>query len=342
MGAFSEWQPQYAARGISTFPVVVDESRKKPAVKGYLKIGLPTSGQLVMKFPSHDALGIACKKNRLTVLDVDTTDERELADGLSRHGMTPFVVRSGSGHFQAWYRNNGENRRIRPDPKRPVDILGDGYVVAPPSMGSRGRYQIIQGHMDDLDRLPKMINVDPISHSVSEQPDPLGSVAPEGKSSAGLKAGEGRNNSLFRRVMRQAHHASSQEELIQMAIHANQQFADPLPSDEVLSVSKSAWKYKQAGRLMVTGGEATAVVFQSDVDHLWDQPNAMTLLIRLRLAHGYRNGGSFPLSNAFAESMDMSVPTFRAAREVLADRSFIEILHPGGKGKNDPPIVRLM
>ncbi|MGY5793684.1 bifunctional DNA primase/polymerase len=341
-GAFAEWQPRYAAHGISTFPVVVDDKRKKPAVKGYLKIGLPTSGQLALKFPAHNALGIACKRNRLTILDVDTTDERELADGLSRHGQTPFIVRSGSGHFQAWYRNSGESRHIRPDPERPVDILGDGYVVAPPSIGARGRYQIIQGKLDDLDNLPAMANV--IKPVASFRIDPKMSARDDkGISRAnGMRAGDGRNNSLFTRALRQAHQASTQEDLIQMVQHANQQFAEPLPADEVLSVSKSAWKYKQQGRLMVTGGEATAVIFQSDIDHLWDQPNAVSLLIRLRLANGHRNGNGFALSSAFAESMDMSIPTFRAARDVLVDRFFIEILHPGGKGKNDPPIVRLL
>ena len=345
MGAFAEWQPEYAARGISTFPVVVGDNQKKPAVKGYLKIGLPTSGQLALKFPAHEALGIACRRNKLTILDVDTADERELADGLSRHGTTPFIVRSGSGHFQAWYRNNGEGRQIRPDPGRPVDILGDGYVVAPPSMGAKGRYQIIQGTMDDLDRLPAMI-----TKRVEEKPgfprrdrpdvSELSDTPPRRVNS--MRKGDGRNNSLFTRALRQARQATELEELFQMVHHANTQFAEPLPNEEVLSVSRSAWKYKQEGRLMVTGGEATAVIFQSDIDHLWDKPNAVTLLIRLRLAHGHRNGGQFALSNAYAEAMDMSIPTFRAARADLADRYFLEIVHPGGKGKNDPPIVRLL
>lgn len=338
MGLFAEWQPRYAEHGISTFPVIVDDNRKKPAVKGYLKIGMPTSGQLALKFPHDDALGLACKRSRISVLDVDTTDERVLADGLSDHGSTPFIVRSGSGHFQAWYRNNGEPRRIRPDPARPIDILGHGYVVAPPSQGSRGRYEIIQGSMDDLDRLPKMTFAAASEPEAEQHED----VRPRTADFTRMQQGSGRNNTLFRRALRQAHQASTQEELIQMISHANQQFAEPLPADEVLSVSKSAWKYKEQGRLMITGGEATAVIFQSDVDHLWDEPNAVTLLVRLRLANGYRNGGSFALSSSFAESMDMSVPTFRAARDVLVDRFFLEIVHPGGKGKNDPPLVRLL
>lgn len=346
MGAFAEWQPEYAARGISTFPVVVDDKLKKPAVKGYLKIGLPTSSQLALKFPAHEALGIACRRNKLTILDVDTTDERELADGLTKHGPTPFIVRSGSGHFQAWYRNGGEGRRIRPDPERPVDILGDGYVVAPPSMGARGRYAIIQGSMDDLDRLPAMIGTrvfpQPATSADKDKPKIVDQSDKPIHRASGMRDGDGRNNSLFTRALRQARLATTKEELIQMVHHANTQFAEPLPNEEVLSVSASAWKYKQAGRLMVTGGEATAVIFQSDIDHLWDRPNAISLLIRLRLAHGHRNGGEFALSSAYAESMDMSVPTFRTARDDLADRFFIKIVHPGGRGKNDPPIVRLL
>ncbi|CAK7257724.1 MULTISPECIES: bifunctional DNA primase/polymerase [unclassified Shinella] len=339
MGAFAEWQPRYAEHGIVTFPVVVDEKRKKPAIQGYLKIGLPTSGQLVMKFPEHDALGLACKRNRISVLDVDTTDERELADGLARHGQTPFIVRSGSGHFQAWYRNSGESRRIRPDPTRPVDILGNGYVVAPPSMGARGRYQIIQGNMDDLDRLPKMINVAPIT---GRGEDLSARKTQSGPDLAGMHQGSGRNNTLFSRALRQAHVASTKEELIQMVSQANQQFAQPLPADEVLSVSHSAWKYKEAGRLMVTGGEATAVIFQSDIDHLWDQPTALSLLVRLRLANGHRNGEPFPLTSGIAAKLNISKDTYLAARKVLIDRFFLEIVHPGGRGRHDQPLVRLM
>ncbi|MGE7367884.1 bifunctional DNA primase/polymerase [Neorhizobium sp. NPDC001467] len=335
MAAFAEYQPRYAEHGIITFPVVISPDRKKPAVSGYLKIGLPTSSQLVLKFPEHDALGFACKRSRISVLDVDTDDERELADGLSTFGPSPFIVRSGSGHFQAWYRNNGEMRKIRPDPARPVDILGDGYVVAPPSMGTRGRYQIIQGSMDDLDRLPTMKKLE--AANVDQAPS---SSVPERFSK--MQQGDGRNASLFKRALRQAHQATTKEELIQMVSQANQQFAQPLSADEVLSVSRSAWKYKQEGRLMVTGGEANAVIFQSDIDHLWDQPLGLSLLVRLRMAHGWRNGSPFPLAKGMAKSLDVSVPTYLAARDTLVDRMFLEIVHPGGKGKNDPPIVRLL
>lgn len=333
MGLFAEWQPRYAEHRIPTFPVTPD---KKPGISNYQKIGTRVSSQIALRFPDHDAFGVGCKISRLTILDVDTNDERVLADGLDEFGPTPFIVRSGSGNFQAWYRNNGETRKVRPDPQRPIDILGDGFVVAPPSIGRKGQYQIISGTLDDLENLPRMkgSKIDPKNqhdtHSSSSHPH------------RGLREGQGRNNSLLRPALRSAHHATTLEELIQMVSHANQQFAEPLPADEVLSVSKSAWKYKEAGRLMAPGGEATAVVFQSDADHLWDQPKALSLLIRLRMKNGFRNGAPFPLAQGMAKSMGMSIPTYRAARDVLVDRFFLEIVHPGGNGPNDPAMVRLL
>ena len=96
---------------------------------------------LARRFPDCDAFGfrVGARAN-ITVLDIDTPDERVLADALDKHGNTPVVVRSGGGKFQAWYSHNGERRSIRPDRSRPIDILGDGYVVAPPSHGVVAQY----------------------------------------------------------------------------------------------------------------------------------------------------------------------------------------------------------
>lgn len=151
VGLFAEWQPRYAERGIATFPV----RNKRPAVKGYLKAGMRASQEFASKFPGEGAFGLACRNSGITVLDVDTPDERVLADAMSEFGPTPFVVRSGSGNHQAWYRHNGERRRVRPD-HRPIDILGDGFVVAPPSIGAKGIYTILTGSLDDLAGLPAM------------------------------------------------------------------------------------------------------------------------------------------------------------------------------------------
>ena len=39
------------------------------------------------------------------------------------------------------FRYNGEARRIRAVPDLPIDVMGGGFAVAPPSMGSTGRYE---------------------------------------------------------------------------------------------------------------------------------------------------------------------------------------------------------
>jgi hypothetical protein len=153
--SFGVWQPKYAAHRIATFPVHVAAGEKKPKIRGWQKVGLQGSAKLAGKFANADAFGF-CPGHRsgLTILDIDTSDERVLADALSLRGQTPIIIRSGSGKYQAWYRFNGEKRLIRPDPDKPIDILGGGFVVAPPSVGARSNYQFIQGDLDDLDRLP--------------------------------------------------------------------------------------------------------------------------------------------------------------------------------------------
>jgi hypothetical protein len=159
---FAEWQPIYAQHGIATFPVTIEPSGKRPAIKGYGRVGLDGREQLVFKFAAAEALGFMCgPRTKISVGDVDTINERELSDFLDRHGTTPIITRTASGKFHAWYRHNGERRCIKPWQGRPFDILGGGFVVAPPSRTPSGnRYQFISGSLDDLDHLPIMRNLD--------------------------------------------------------------------------------------------------------------------------------------------------------------------------------------
>ncbi|MGA7527001.1 MAG: bifunctional DNA primase/polymerase, partial [Pseudolabrys sp.] len=157
-GLFARWQPLYAEHGIPTFPV----RDKRPAVRGYLKLGSITSTRLAEKFPDANAIGFALgERSKITVLDVDTPDERVLVDALDHHGRTPIIVHSGSANFQAWYRWNGERRQIRPFGDKPIDVLGGGYVVAPPSRGTKSTYQFIEGSLDDITRLPRLRGLPP-------------------------------------------------------------------------------------------------------------------------------------------------------------------------------------
>jgi Bifunctional DNA primase/polymerase, N-terminal len=153
---FREWQPLYAEKGIPTFPVGAD---KKPHTKGYLKTGLTGTKKLAEKFSDANAFGFGLgKRSGVTIVDIDTHNDAVLADAQRQYGSSPIIVQTGGG-YHAWYKHRGERRLIRPDPDKPIDILGGGFVIAPPSRVAKGEYRIIQGSLDDLDHLPLLHQV---------------------------------------------------------------------------------------------------------------------------------------------------------------------------------------
>ncbi|MEO1921831.1 MAG: bifunctional DNA primase/polymerase [Sphingomonadaceae bacterium] len=313
-GLFAEWQPRYADAGIPTFPV----RDKRPAVKGYLKTGLKASGQFALKFSDEDAFGFACRRNRITVLDVDTPDERILCDALSEFGPTPLVVRSGSGNWQAWYRNGGEKRKVRPDPARPIDILGDGFVVAPPSRGSKGRYELISGSLEDLAKLPLMRRRE-VERAAEATPANDTEHVQEGL----------RNQTLWRRCMAHARNCETVEGLIAFAADTNRTaFAEPLPDGEVLAVATKVWAKQLKGENWFGAGQR--VVFDhTEIDGLLrTDPDAFILLTLLRRHHW---GREFHVANAMAESMPgggWSRKRFADTRSRLERHGEIEMIRP--------------
>lgn len=87
-------------------------------------------------------------RNRLTVIDIDARGaegERLLADVQREVGNARFIVRNGGGGFHLYYRHAGEGRKIRLDPRRPIDLLGGGQIVLPPSRPSEVLLLYIDG-----------------------------------------------------------------------------------------------------------------------------------------------------------------------------------------------------
>lgn len=332
---FAQWQPRYAEHNVATFPVT---PFKVPAVKGYLRVGLNASEQLAMKFADNDAFGLACRRNRITVLDVDTPDERVLADGLAEHGSTPFIVRSGSGNWQAWYRHNGETRKVRPDPEKPIDILGDGFVVAPPSRGAKGQYQLIQGTLDDLDHLPKMKGVKSPPNKKQNTPFFFSSSPPPPPVVVAERASDGRrNDTLWRECMKAARGCRNLEELMEIAMDMNWHNYEPLPADEVLKIVASAWGYEVAGKNWFGHGQRV-VVGHSIVDDMAAADPRAFALFSLLMRHHW--GREFHLTKSYAATLGWAEKTMRAARDALVERGLIECMHAGGRGPNDPPVYR--
>jgi hypothetical protein len=320
-GLFPVWQPRYSGVGLPTFPV----EGKKPSVRGYLRITLERSAQLATRFPGSNAFGIVLGwRTAITVLDVDTPDEDVLKAALVSFGDTPFLVRTGSGHFQAWYSHRGERRRIRPLAGLPIDILGGGFVVAPPSLGSAGSYEVIRGSLDDLLRLPPMRDAYQIESAHAEI--------------AGVTEGH-RNNELFRYALVCARQADDEQSLLQLVRIRNEKACVPRLADrEVSKLVHSAWRYQVRGRNFVGSRFIPASVKEIE-DLASAQPDALALLMMLRRFHQSRP--EFALGKAMAKKIGWSFPRFRAARAGLEGAGYIRCLHPGGMGRHDPPIYVL-
>src|SRR5262245_12687346 len=72
--SFAGIQAAYAAHGVATYPLSND---KTPAVKAYDRIGAPYSAQLALRFSHAKAGGFfAGRRNKLTVVDIDSPDDR--------------------------------------------------------------------------------------------------------------------------------------------------------------------------------------------------------------------------------------------------------------------------
>lgn len=317
MGVFAEWQPAYAEAGVATFPV--DGIEKRPVVGNYLKAGRRASAQWALKFPEVNAFGFACGEgNRLTVLDVDTSDERVLADAMSQLGASPVVIRTASGKFHAWYRHNGEPRKIRAAQfNGPVDILGGGFAVAPPSQGSLSNYKFLQGSLADISNLPIMKPLDAVAHD-------------GGSTSSILAKAEGeRNNTLWRDCMSAAPQCGSQENLLRFARALNDS-GDwcPLPDDEVQRAVGSAWRCQVEGRNGFAG-DRFVQIDRTAHDALRDSPDAVYLYQLLRAEHW---GRDFCITNSWADSLPLSLARLQDARRILLKRKLIECVCPQRRG----------
>jgi hypothetical protein len=312
---FAEAQAHYAERGIATFPVT---DAKRPAIRGYLRTGLAGSEKPVAKFPDAPGVGFATdSRNRISVLDIDSDDERVLTQALDRHGQTPLIVRTASGKFHAYYRHNGERRQIRPWQGRDIDLLGSGgMVVCPPSKLANGQYEFIEGGLDDIGRLPILRGLDELRKpGLAARPSQIGY---QGK----------RNISLFEHCMRQAHYVDDLDTLIDVAQTYNRECQPALEDKEVLDTAKSAWNYTEKGQNRF-GQHGAWIPFQEmvsldgDVDAFW-------LLAWLRAYQG--PGSTFLIANGLTDRFGWSRERVRHARRRLIELGHIKVMRQAGRG----------
>jgi hypothetical protein len=317
-GIFAQYQPQYAERGIATFPV---SSAKRPLIRGWPKVGLKGSAELAGKFTDADAFGyVTGRRSNVTVLDIDSTDSKVAEDAIRRHGQPGIVTRTASGKLHLLYRYNGERRRIRPFPELPIDVLGDnGQALAAPSKIERGQYRIVHGHLDDLDHLTPMVGI--------EAP----SIASEEPSAESIRVGR-RNTELWRWCMKQAHTCDNRMALVSMAQAFNETHCSPqLDEEEILTIASSAWRYTERGDnrfgqhgAYFDAGEVACMIMCQDQD-------AFVLLAFLRAKQG--PWSTFMVANGLTETfVGWSRKRLAAARHRLIELGYLTPLRQAGRG----------
>ena len=231
---------------------------------------------------------------------------------LDRHGKSGVVVRSGSGNFQAWYKHNNERRRIRPDRNVPIDILGAGLVVAPPSQGAKGSYEFISGSLDDLDRLPVMANV-PVE------------AWDNSRLVAEVKQGQ-RNNRLFSLCLEHARHCDDFDSLLDAAVTQNREFLPPLEDDEVMRTAASAWRYETEGTNYIGG--MRAVFTTADVLPLMADPHVGMLIVWAKAR--FKPDAQFWIADGLADKFGWSARQLRQARRRAVETGAIRLIRPAG------------
>jgi hypothetical protein len=215
---------------------------------------------------------------------------------------------------------------VRPWPEKPIDVLGDGFAVAPPSRAFRGSYTIIQGTLDDLHHLPAMRG--------------LAAPANENQASTGLIRQGGRNEALRNHYMRQAPACDTFDDLLDVAMTFAGEMLDrtdghPFTDAEIIKAAQWAWDKTEAGENWLRVGRRVTLNY-AVVDALAaSAPHAYALLAMLKRYHSGR--AQFILAKATAERLDWSLVQFKKARDHLVERKLIRCIHPGGKGRHDPP-----
>jgi hypothetical protein len=337
MSSFEDWHADYAKLGIDLFPVnfdPLDPKRKFPAVKRWQTMTPKRSADLVKRMGDHRAYGFCLgPPSGITVLDIDSKDERHLADALSKHGDTPYKVKTPGG-YHAYYKFDGEKRLIKPLAN--TDILGGGYVVAAASSGPRGWWLPIDGsHLDDIPDVPLMRDAEAFkgfAEPIVAGPDEITPSLDEA-----IRKGE-RNDKLFRYCLRVARGCADFDELLAWAEEFNAMCVPPMIASEVVKTARSAWGKEISGNNWC--GSRGVVPIPQDLIRQFT-PDAFWLYADLCRAHaGLREEFTIALE-AYARSINWTKPRLIKARDELLGR-LIERIYKGGGFKGDTALYRFL
>lgn len=323
-GVFAQNAAAYAGAGLPVFPV--NTRQKKPAMKNWPSITPRTSYCLASDdiLGQADGIGLLMGlKSGITEVDVDAEGDAWISAMFERFGDSPIVIRTASGKAKIWYRHDGEKRLIRPFKGLPIDILGSGYTIAPPSYRSDlgASYKFVRGGIANIDRLPRI------------KPRALERAGTQAKEPREVFSGE-RNNNLWCWGMTTARYCDDLDVLLDaMETHANA-FPDQLPLREIERCAKSVWKYETEGKNYIGLRRPKTTDRDRVMDLLMKEPDAYWLLDYFRRWHSNRAHFAIaPTSMSKAKSPPWSRQRIERARDVMLEHGFLIELSPPLRGK---------
>jgi hypothetical protein len=345
MGAFAVTLPTFAAQGVAVIPTKPD-APSMPMVRNPAKFGVAACLKLanIPRFSDANAGVWAGGTSGLTIVDIDSTDPVHTADAIELFGDTPLKV-STPGGVHLWYQHSGEGRRIRPFGKTfPVDILGSGLAILPPSTRiasgkkTAGAYRVTEGDFTALERLPI------IRGGVLPSRDQPARRPPEssGFVLTGMREGDGRDNALFSFARRAAQTAGTKADLEATVLAENAKMAEPLLASIATQKAAQAWKYKMEGKLMAAGTRS-AVMDLHTIERCQGKPGPFFLLAYLRSHHSADHRFAI-VPEAIAPAIGQSPTTVSKNRDWLVEAGLLALVRRGGghvDGRGIPNFYRL-
>lgn len=333
MGAFSAAVRDFTEHNIAVVPTR-SGTPSKPMVLRPDRIGLRASRTFASdpKYADANAAVWAGKRNGLTIVDIDSSDPTVARDAIDRFGDTPLKVETASRGLHLYFAHRGEGRRVRPfgTDDLPLDVIGNGLCVLPPSAREAGDgkcaggYRIVQGSLDDLGRLPVIRDgalppVRACNPSRRTEPDNRTGAAQQGS----------RNDALFRYGRRVGRSFETEAELMECLLAKNATFTPPLPFSEVANVTANVWRYRMRGTLFGTGSQA-AVIPIAEAEILAQYAPAAALMMILKANHAVRREPFAIVPTAMAPKLQWSPRTVLKARDWLLRHGFLKLVSRGG------------
>lgn len=339
MAAFQDAAREYIAAGIVPLPIAPDD--KRPLVKHPDKFGRRAALEILGKFPDAN-VGFWCgRRNRVTVVDVDSSKELDLQFARDFFGDSPLIVRTASGKYHLYFRNDGERRRIRPIKGREIDLLGEGGLcVAPPSNFASRPYRFVRGDLNALANLPT------IRRAALENLEPTGVEEPA--PTEAVPTGQ-RNDRLFRLACELGFDADTRADLLERTRLVNAELCSPpLPDAEVQGIVTSVWRYKMQGRLMSRGMPNAVLLPCASISRLLaaGETDALALMTLFHRAHRGRSRKDFAASPLAMEKARLigswDKRRYRKAMRTLCELGEIALIRKGGRGAHDPSLYRFV